>query len=275
MFVSKIVNASLSDRDLGFLIDTVSPDVKDKQTLKQILAQDRDFRNKFVGDKKVFKRVIHDDEIFLKISPILFFEILLRKTTQDFEKSSYTYEKSGRLRIPIFDSENLVSLLSNDSILTYLAHMLSTFTKIKSYTISFRVRDGIWHKVKFNDMDIESLARFSQSIEGEYRIVLYKRIADVCLFVLGIFPEYIENEYRYPLSGQIRSQTPGKLRLNPEKYEEEGRKFYKLVSECLISEDMVASNIFTNLHEHFQEAKKPLNFLAEHYLQYKKLHVFG
>ena len=110
MFVSKIFNTGLSDRDLGFLIDTVSPEVRDKHTLRQILVQDRDFRNKFVADKKVFKRVIRDDEVFLKISPNLFFEILLRKTIQDFEKLSYTFEKSGRLRIPIFDSENLVSL---------------------------------------------------------------------------------------------------------------------------------------------------------------------
>jgi hypothetical protein len=153
--------------------------------------------------------------------------------------------------------------------------MLSTFTKVKSYTISLRVRDGTWHKVRFNDMDIQSLIRFSQSVEGEYRIELYKRIADVCLFTLGIFPEYIEREYRYPLSGKIRPQIPGKSRLSPEKYEKEGRKFYKLASECLLSIDKEMSEVLGNLHEHFEKAKKPLNFLTEHYLQYRKLRVFG
>jgi len=274
MSVSQILNTSFSDRDLDFLVGTVSPEIKDKYRLRQIIVQDKDFRNKFVGDEKVFRRVIDDDEILLKISPILFFEILLRKTTQDLGRSSYTYEKSSTLRIPIFDSQNLVSLLSNDSILIYLAYMLSTFTRVESYTFSFRIRDGIWHKIRFNDMDIHNLIRFSQSVKGEYRIGLYKRIADVCLFILGIFPEYIEREYRYPLSDKIRPQIPGKLRVSPEKYEEEGRNFYKLASECLISIDEKTSEVFGNLHEHFEKAKKPLNFLAEHYLQYRKFRVF-
>lgn len=271
----QILNTSLSDRDLEFLVATVAPEVKDKYRLRQIIAHDKDFRNKFVGDAKVFRRVMDDDEILLKISPILFFEILLRKTTRDLKRSSYTYEKSSTLRIPIFDSQDLVSLLSNDSILIYLAHMLATFTKVESYTIAFRVRDGIWHTIRFNDMDIPSLIRFSQSVEGEYRIGLYKRIADVCLFILGMYPEYIEREYRYPLSGQKRPQVAGKSRLSPEKYEEEGRKFYKRSSESLKSIDKEASEVFWNLCEHFAKAKKPLNFLAEHYLQFRKYQVFG
>ena len=78
MSVSKILNTSFSDSDLDFLIGIVSPEIKDKYSLRQIIVQDKDFRNKFVGDEKVFRRVIDDDEILLKISPFLFFEILLR-----------------------------------------------------------------------------------------------------------------------------------------------------------------------------------------------------
>lgn len=274
MSVSQILNTSFSESDLDFLIGTVSPEIKDKYSLRRIVVQDKDFRKKFVGDEKVFRRVIDDDEILLKISPFLFFEILLRKTAQELGRTIYTYEKSSTLRIPIFDSQDLAALLSIDSILIYLAHMLSTFTKLESYTFSFRIRDGIWYKIRFNDMDVHNLIRFSQSVEGEYRIGLYKRIADVCLFILGIFPEYIEREYRYPLSGKIRPQFPGKPRLSPEEYEEEGRNFYKLASECLISIDKETSEVLGNLHEHFEKAKKPLNFLAEHYLQYRKFGVF-
>ena len=57
----------LSGRDLDILIDTVSPGVGDKSALKQIIRTDEDFRNTFIGDAKVFKRVIGDDEILLKI----------------------------------------------------------------------------------------------------------------------------------------------------------------------------------------------------------------
>lgn len=69
----------LSDRDLDFLVETASPEVTDKPRLKQIITEDEDFRNTFIGDEKVFRRLMVDEEIFLKISSTLFFEILLRK----------------------------------------------------------------------------------------------------------------------------------------------------------------------------------------------------
>ena len=81
-------------RDMDFLVETVSPDVTDKHNLKVILSEDEDFRNTFIGDEKVFRRVMDDEEIFLKISPSLFFEILLRKAVNDLEKVSYTVEKN-------------------------------------------------------------------------------------------------------------------------------------------------------------------------------------
>jgi hypothetical protein len=58
----------LVGRDLEFLIDTVSPGVGDKPALKQIIRTDEDFRNTFIGNAKVFKRVMGNDEILLKIS---------------------------------------------------------------------------------------------------------------------------------------------------------------------------------------------------------------
>ena len=70
MSVFQPFNTSLTDKDLDFLVNTVSPGSKDQYRLKQIIARDRDFRNTFVGDEKVFRRVVDDDEILLKISPL-------------------------------------------------------------------------------------------------------------------------------------------------------------------------------------------------------------
>jgi hypothetical protein len=36
--------------------------------------------------------------------------------------------------------------------------------------------------------------------EDEYRLAFYKRIADICLLTLGIFPDFAAQNYRYPLS---------------------------------------------------------------------------
>ena len=265
----------LSDRDLNFLVETVSPEVTDKLKLKLIIRDDEDFRNTFIGDERVFRRVMDDDEIFLKISPTLFFEVLLRKAANDLEKVSYTVERTSTMRIPVFDTKDVVELLTKQSLLVYLADMLSSFTKIESYAISFKVRKGIWHKIQFNDLDIHSLMSFSEVVEDEYRLGFYKRIADICLFILGLYADYAERDYRYPLSGQLRPQIAGKARISPEDYEKEGRKFYKLAAEHQSAKELDLSEVFWALHGNFEKARKPLNFIAEHYLQYKTHRLFG
>ena len=271
----KLKDLRLSDRDLDFLVETVSPETTDKIRLKQIIREDEDFRSTFVGDDKAFKRIMDDEQIFLKVSPRLLFEILLRKAANDLKKLGYTLEKTRTMRIPVFDTQDVVALLSDDSLLVYLTDMLSSFTKIESYTISFRAGKGIWKKIRFNDMDINSLMSFCQVVDDEYKLSFYKRIADICLFLLGLYPDYIEQDYRYPRSGHIRPKISGKFRISPEAYEEEGRKFYKLAAQHQSAKEHDLSEIFWALHGSFQKVKKPLNFISEHYLHYKRHHLFG
>jgi hypothetical protein len=259
----------VSERDLDFLVDTVSPEVSDKPHLKKIIREDEDFKNTFMGDAKVFRRVMHDDEILVKISPPMFFEILLRKAADDLSKVGYTIEKTRTMSIPVFDTEDLVSLLNRESLLIYLADMLSSFTRVESFTVSIRIRKGVWHKIRFSDLDIHSLMSLCEVVDDDYRFNLYKRIGDICLFILGVFPVYAERNYRYPVSGQIRPGISGRRRVSPQDYQKEGQRFYRMAAEHRTALDLELSEVFWALHENFQKAKKPLNFIAEHYLPYK------
>jgi hypothetical protein len=270
-----ITRLRLSERDLHFLVETVCPEVTDKPRLRQIIKEDEDFRNTFIGDERVFRRLMDDDEVFVRISPALFFEILLRRAARDLGKASYTVEKTSTMRIPVFDTQEVVTLLCKESILIYLADMLSSFTKVQNYTISFRVSKGVWRKIRFNDLDILSLISFCEAVEDEHRLAFYKRIADICLFMLGIFPDYAERDYRYPFSGELRPHIRGKARISPNEYEQEGRTFYRLAAEHQSAKDLGLSEVFRVLYEHFQKAIKPLHFIAEHYLQYKRDTFFG
>jgi hypothetical protein len=85
--------------------------------------------------------------------------------------------------------------------------------------------------------------------------------------MLGIFPDYAQRERRYPFSGRRRPQIRGKARISSEEYEKEGRRFYKMAAEHPSAEKLELSEVFWALHQHFEKAKKPLNFIAEHYLQ--------
>lgn len=268
-------NHRLSQQDLDFLVETASPGVSDKASLKRIIKEDKDFRSKYVGDDNVFRTVINDDQALLKISPALYFEILLRKAARDLSATSYTLEKTLTMSIPVFDTGELVALLAEEPLLVYLAEMLSSFTKIESYAVSFRIKKGVWHKIRFNDLDIRSLMSFCEIVDDFYRFGLYKRIADVCLFMLGVFPEYTVRNSRYPLSGQSRPAGRTNPRVKPEDYEKEGRRFYKLAAEHSSARQLEMEGVFWALHKNFQKAKKPLNFIAEHYLQYKRQMIFS
>ncbi len=265
---------NFTDKDLDFIIETAAPDVSDKARLKQILKEDSDFRAQFLSDDRIFNRVMDEKEVFLKISPSLFFEILLRRTLKELKGKGYTWEKTSNMQIPIFDSSEIVAFLEKEEHIVYLAEMLASFTRIENYTIYLRVGKGIWRKVSFNDLDIQSLMAFCDMVDEEHRLALYKRIADVCLFILGIFPDWAERNYRYPLTKEVRPGIFGRPRISPEEYEREGRKFYKLAATHKFVKDTAWEEIFWDLHENFQKAKKPLNFISDNYLRYTRHRIF-
>ena len=265
----------LTDRDLIFLVETASPGVSDKGNLVRIIREDEDFRNSYINDEKVFRKLMDDEEVLLKISPTLYFEILLRKAARDLSAIGYTLEKTLTMSIPVFDTADLTALLKQESLLVYLADMLSSFTRIESYAVSVRIRRGVWRKFRFNDLDVRSLMSLCELVEDPYRFGLYKRIADICLFMLGLFPEYVERNYRYPLSGKVRPDVGRSPRINPAEYEKEGRRFYKMAAEHESARQLELEDVFRALHLNFQKAKKPLNFIAENYMKYKRQMLFG
>ncbi len=274
MHTSETRSLRLSESDLHFLVETASPEARDREAVKRVLREDPDFRKKFVSDERVFRRVMDEEEWFVRISPPLFFEILLRKAAADLEQRPYTLEKTSRMTIPVFDTKEVTGLLLDDAILVYLADMLASFTKIQSYAFTFRVKPGSWRKIRFSDFDLHSLKHFCEIVDDPYRFGLYKRIADICLFILGVFPDYAEADARYLASRQLRLPIRGVPRLGPEEYEKEGRSFYRLASEHPAARDLEIADVFEALHQDFNKARKPLSFIAEHYLRYRRQPVF-
>ncbi len=267
--------SALTDSDLDFLVTTAAPEIRDKFRLKQLIKEDQDIRNAFVSDEKTSRRVVTDKESFLKISPSLYFEILLRKARQDLEGVGHTIERAGTKKIAVFDTEEVADLMSSDLVLTYLSNMLASFTKVESFSLSFRSAKGIWHKLRFNDMDIDSLLKFCEYVDESQRLGFFKRIADICLFTLGVFPEYVQFSYSYPYTGQLRRPMFGRQARNAEDYVEEGKKFYKLAAEHPAARAIEMSKVFETFHDSFLAARKPLNFIAEHYLHHEKRSLFG
>ena len=204
MVVATPVELNFTEADLNFVVGAAAPDVLDKERLSQLIREDQDFRSALIGDKKVFQRVMSDDEMLLKISPALYFEILLRNALKEMEMSTHTVERTGKQSIPVFDTGEVVELLARPKVLEYLAHMLDSFTRIQSYVVPVRVRPGVRRRVRYNDMDIDSLLRFCATADERHRLGFYKRIADVCLFVSGVFSGHASFGYSHPVGTATR-----------------------------------------------------------------------
>ena len=258
------------DRDILFMVETLLPERSDKEHLVEIIRDDEGFVEAMLGDKRLFDRVMGQESVLLRITPKLFFNVLLSQARKDLEVATYTLETSSRRNLPVFDSHKVVELLNDPKVPRYLAEMLASFTRIQSYTWRVRVQNRVWYKRRFSDLDIESLIGLSGSLDEDQRFPLYKRMADLCLFMTGVYPE----KARAESLGTTRGLRRRGREWNPEEYEREGRRFYKLAAQHKTAEVMGQVDVLHTLSKDFTLAEKPLRFVADHYLVTRKYTVF-
>ena len=263
-----------SERDLDFVVENVAPDSADPTQLKRLISEDTQFRAAMIGDESLLQRVQSDDEIFLYISPALYFEILLRNSHRELETAAYTEEREGRMSIPVFDTPDVLEFMEQPGVVEYLASMMASFTRVNSYVTPVRVRRGIRRRVKYSDMDIDSLVKFAANAEPEQRFGYYKRIADVCLFLSGVFPDSLQSS-RAGTYGAPPAPRSWRMRRTLEEYEREGRIFYGLAEEHPAARALELSQVFAALKRNFTSARKPLTFVATRFLHVKKRQLFG
>ena len=259
-------DVSLTDADLDFVIGLAAPNARDPDRLKRLARQDEELRKALVSDDAVFEHVMADDEAFVRVTPALYFEVLLRRALKELETSTHTVERSGRQAIPVFDTDEVVRLMEAPRVPEYLATMLASFTRVETYVRPVRVRRGVWRKMRYNDMDVDSLLRLCAEADEQQRLRFYKRIADVCLFVTGIFRDYASS------AGVVGA---GRARRTLEDYETEGRRFYGLAAEHPGARALGLSEVFDLLREHFTSARKPLAFIASQYLHSRRQRLFA
>jgi hypothetical protein len=265
-------NTHFTEVDIDFLIGEVAPQASNKIRLRQMILEEQEFRQAIVADERVFQRVISDAEVMVKLSPTLYFEILLRKASKELDLSAYTLERIGKETIPVFDTSGVTELMGQPRVLEYLAQMLASFTVIESQVRRVRVRRGTWRRILHNDMDIDSLVQLCSAADEENRLGYYKRIADVCLLVSSVFQEH---SYFGEGGGQSTFPSSRRMRRSMEDYEWEGKRFYRLAESHPAARLAGLSDIFGVLREQFIYARKPLRFIASHYLQLSSGNLFG
>jgi len=261
--------------DLLFLVDTLMPQHADRERAVDLIQDDDRLIAGMVDDNRLFQRLIATEDALVRVSPWLFFAVLLRRAQRDIERETFTVERRNRQKVVLFDTDRVLELVSQEPIRDYLATMLASFTRLESVTVPVRRRDGVWRAYRTNELDIEGLMRYSETTDEPFRFEPYKRIADVCLFLTGLFPEYIEAQYRYPQSRQLRPGARGRICATRDDYEAHGRAFYRLAAEHEMARAEGLAGVLNTLSGEFVLAEKPLDLLANRYLRLKRHALFG
>ena len=250
------------DEDLLFLLSVLMPSVQDKQRMLRILREDDEILEGMIADEKVFHRLLDDPLSLLAVSPALFFAILLARVASDLTRETYTFERSQGLTMALFDTAQVVALLGNHDLRVYLTDLLVSFVRINSFSTSVRVRRGIWRKVRFSDFDIDHLVRYGSQLDESRRFPVYKRIADICLFTLGVFSQVGGAPLPFLQAGSMLK--PDRTR---DDYIAQGTSFYELASKHRDARARSLSEVLSTLSEKITLAAKPLSVLSTRYLQ--------
>jgi hypothetical protein len=159
-------------------------------------------------------------------------------------------------RIPIFEGPAAAEMLSEKRTLNYLAEMLSSLARTNSGIVYWKER-GSWHKKKFCDTDLDDMIELTRITDPDMRPGLYQRIADLALFLSGIFPEQVA-------IFATRRKCVASTNRTLKDYEQTGKSFYRLAA-LKITEQMQA--VLGTLSEKFPLARLALNSLSDRYLK--------
>ena len=255
----------LSESDLRFLVETVTTSRRDYDHVIHLVRDQEDLLEPMLEDPRLMNRLFQDEETFACISPHFLFSVLLRRVRQDLQKQTYILEvDSNRKRVPIFEAPAVAELLSNRQTLDYLAEMLDSFARTNSGVIHW-MQGGTWHKRRFSDIDMDDMIELARIIDPEMRPSLYKRIADLALFLSGIFPDHLS-------VFAARHQSMFAARRTLKDHEREGKRFYQLAAQE--TDRTVWRPALESLADNFTHARWALNTLGDRYLKTQRARYF-
>ncbi len=266
--------APWSQRDLRFVVETLIPESRDAEHVVDLLRDDEALLDAMLHDRRLFQEMMEDEQVLLSVSPLFFFKILLLRARHDLKQEVYTIERRSQQKVVLFDANQVVDLLGRSDVCDYLATMLASYTRVNSSVVPVRVRPGVWHRYRVNDLDVDSLIHYAGLLDDDRKYWVQRRIGDACLFLTGIFADHVAVQHNYPASGQPRLRFSSSMFHSLEDYEGYGRAFYHMAAQQPQARVEGMDHVLNTLSEKFVLAEKPLAFLSDRYLTLRKHRYF-
>ena len=252
-----VTKMRLTDSDLKFVVETVATRRRDHDHIIELVRDKEELLEAMLNDPKLAERLLNEEEVFVRVSPYLMFAVLLRRVRRDLEGRSFLFERDERgRRIPIFEAPQATQLLGDVATRDYLIEMLCSFVRTDTSLLYWKER-GAWQKRKFCDLDMDDMIALCHLVEPAFKPRLYKRVADIALFLTGIYPDHGSFFGRQPRSRAARRRAVAD-------YEREGQRFYTLAARE--PEPPWPASVFEDLAQKFTLAREALNTLNDSYL---------
>jgi hypothetical protein len=212
------------------------------------------------------------------VSPLLVFAVLVHRAANEIGEHAHIPERFGtRLLVPVFDGERLALFAAAPATRLLLVELLGSYTRVSSGPQWERSR-GRWQRRRFSEMNPAQMARLAASLPFDERAGVYRRLGDLALFSNGVFPDHAARQKVSPIdlerilrsvpdgaridlgrllgTGPVDSEGPLLAALGPH--------WYRLASKLVPIPSMSAQ--LADLADHFDQARRFLNFVTDRYL---------
>jgi hypothetical protein len=217
-------------------------------------------------------------EVMTGVSPFLAFATAVHRTAGRLEDASFVEERWGpRVRIPVFDVAALRTLVEDEMRRLFLVELLASYTRVSSGVTWIHTRRG-WRRRRFSELDPSALAEQLEVVERAEQAGVYRRLGDLALFLLGVFPDHLP-----AFTGPSRDRL---LRVSGLKSSEvrldgaalsDGQSLLELLGSRWYSAAVVAATsaghpvtaslaVAGYVGRHFSDARRVLNAVTDRYL---------
>jgi hypothetical protein len=222
------------------------------------------------------------EDPIVAVGPFVAFAVLLAQSPAIFADLSFVPERVGRRStVPVFEIEPLREFVADPLRRLFLADLLASYTHVASGALWVKSRRG-WHHRRFSELDPAQFAQLILSLPPDERLVLYRRLGDLSLFLSGVFPDHVAGRTLTPIAAarlrravgggespsaarEIGGPGPaglGDLRL----LEWVGQRSYRLAWEVAGRGELGLAPVVGYVAEHFRHARLILNVLTDRYL---------
>jgi hypothetical protein len=134
------------------------------------------------------------------VGPFLAFAVLLAATPALLAGLSFVPERAGRRSVvPVFEVDPLREFVADPLRRLFLADLLASYTHVASGALWVKGRRG-WQHRRFSELDPGQFAELILSVPPDERLVLYRRLGDLALFLTGVFPDHAGGHVLTPIA---------------------------------------------------------------------------